>query len=95
MVGAGQPGELFPRKVIEKFQYFTNHLVATGSEWVMVSSLLLIILSMAAELRFAYAHAPRVVFRRTDHPECKDNPSHLRQTYCRSSPNDFKRGTAK
>ncbi|KAK5974151.1 hypothetical protein GCK32_015667 [Trichostrongylus colubriformis] len=50
--------------------YYLNHMMATSSEWVMVLALQIFVLSFAAELRYAYAHAPRVIFRRSssDYP---------------------------
>lgn len=46
-------------------------MIATGSEWVMALTMAAFILTFVAELRYTYAHAPRVVFRR----DADDNPA--------------------
>lgn len=57
--------------IIRFFQFYLNYMIATSSEWVMALTMAAFILTFVAELRYAYAHAPRVVFRR----DADDNPA--------------------
>uniref|UniRef100_A0A914ZFE4 DNA damage-regulated autophagy modulator protein 2 n=2 Tax=Parascaris univalens TaxID=6257 RepID=A0A914ZFE4_PARUN len=43
--------------------YFKNHLVATLAEWILGVSLYLFVLSFALELRFTFAHAPKIALK--------------------------------
>ncbi|EYB86628.1 hypothetical protein Y032_0275g1037 [Ancylostoma ceylanicum] len=45
--------------------FYRNYIIATSSEWAMTLVTQLFFLSFVAELRFAYAHAPRVIFKRS------------------------------
>ncbi|CAJ0602087.1 unnamed protein product [Cylicocyclus nassatus] len=45
--------------------YFRTFLIATSSEWALALALQLFLLTFVTELRFAYAHAPRVIFKRS------------------------------
>ncbi|RCN39078.1 hypothetical protein ANCCAN_14980 [Ancylostoma caninum] len=45
--------------------FYRNYIIATSSEWAMTLTTQLFFLSFIAELRFAYAHAPRVIFKRS------------------------------
>ncbi|VDP46313.1 unnamed protein product [Heligmosomoides polygyrus] len=71
--GAGAPpgGWYRVRRLGKDSPFYLNYMIATGSEWVMALTMAAFILTFVAELRYTYAHAPRVVFRR----DADDNPA--------------------
>ncbi|KAK6055352.1 hypothetical protein COOONC_07142 [Cooperia oncophora] len=50
---------------------YLNYIVSTSSEWALAFAMLMFVLTLTAELRYAYAHAPRVIFRRSPQ-DCPD-----------------------
>ncbi|KAK6028387.1 hypothetical protein OSTOST_05567, partial [Ostertagia ostertagi] len=64
--GAGEPPEGWhPVDGFDKDSpFYLNYMVATISEWTTALAMQIFVLSFVVELQNAYAHAPRVIFRR-------------------------------
>ncbi|VDO50343.1 unnamed protein product [Haemonchus placei] len=65
--GAGKPpgGWRGIKWFTKESPFYLTYMIATSAEWAMVLALELFVLSFVAELRHAYAHAPRVIFKRS------------------------------
>ncbi|XGW31972.1 hypothetical protein V3C99_010276 [Haemonchus contortus] len=65
--GAGKPpgGWRGIKWFTKESPFYLTYMIATSAEWAMVLALEMFVLSFVAELRHAYAHAPRVIFKRS------------------------------